>query len=136
MSEIDHQDCTIFAGVTYLGSVNVNAPKSNMEIQRKMSELNHISDSVGLLVTVSIPNCSGGLVVLHDSVTKAVVSHYEVNRILFYARGTINSPDEACFAFTWSHGDSQESAIFQCHVFRCHIPEAVTQVSGESCTEK
>lgn len=59
-----------------------------------------------------------------------MIAHYEIQRILFYARGSVNSADQACFAFTWSHGDSQESAIFQCHVFKCNIPEAVNQVSG------
>uniref|UniRef100_A0A1B0CC10 Putative rab gtpase-activating protein 1-like isoform x1 n=1 Tax=Lutzomyia longipalpis TaxID=7200 RepID=A0A1B0CC10_LUTLO len=133
MSEID-QDCTIFSGVTYLGAANINAPKSETEIHRNMSELNNISNAVGLKVSVSIPTCSEGLVVLHDASTNAPVAHYEVHRILFYARGPSGTPDQACFAFTWSHGESQESAVFQCHVFRCHIPEAVNQVS--SCFAK
>lgn len=68
---------------------------------------------------------------LYDGLTNSVSAHYEVHRILFYARGEVGTNDEACFAFTWSHGDSQESAIFQCHVFRCQIPEAVVQVSSE-----
>lgn len=68
---------------------------------------------------------------LHDTASNTVVAHYEVNRILFYARGPQGSKEQACFAFTWSHGDSVESAIFQCHVFRCHIPEAVNQVSSK-----
>jgi hypothetical protein len=54
------------------------------------------------------------------------MASYEVHRILFYAHGTTASEEEACFAFTWSHGQTQESAIFQCHVFRCDIPEAVS----------
>lgn len=62
---------------------------------------------------------------LKDSVTQQVIAQYEVPQILFYARGDVNSPCSACFAFTWSHGTSVESAIFQCHVFRCDIPEAV-----------
>ncbi|XP_055704106.1 rab GTPase-activating protein 1-like isoform X2 [Phlebotomus papatasi] len=133
VSEID-QDCTIFSGVTYLGATLINAPKSEAEIHRNMTEVNSISNCVGLKVSVSIPTCSEGFVVLHDASTNATVAHYEVHRILFYARGPANTPDQACFAFTWSHGDSQESAVFHCHVFRCHIPEAVNQVS--SCFAK
>lgn len=68
---------------------------------------------------------------LYDAATNAVMAHYEVQRILFYARGPVGSDCQACFAFTWSHGDSQESAVFQCHIFKCLIPEAVTQVSGK-----
>lgn len=65
MSDID-QDCTIFSGVTYLAAATINAPKSEVEIQRKISELNgihHDNDSVGLKVSVSIPSSSEGLVV-------------------------------------------------------------------------
>lgn len=67
---------------------------------------------------------------LYDAQTNAVFAHYDIHRILFYARGAKESVDKACFAFTWSCGDSQESAIYQCHVFRCNIPEAVNQVSS------
>lgn len=49
---------------------------------------------------------------------------------MFYARGVKASPDHACFAFSWSHGESQESAIYQCHVFRCNNPEAINHVSS------
>lgn len=59
------------------------------------------------------------------------MARYEIHRILFYARGAAGSADAACFAFTWSHGESQECAVFQCHVFRCDIAEAVGQVSSK-----
>lgn len=71
MSDID-QDCTIFAGVTYLGAATINAPKSEVEILRNMAELNASSTAggasnsggnVGMKVSVSIPICSEGLVV-------------------------------------------------------------------------
>lgn len=62
MSDID-QDGTVFSGVTYLGAVNVNAPKSDTEIHRNMTELNSIPEAVGLKVSVSIPSCLDGLVV-------------------------------------------------------------------------
>ncbi|KAJ6641996.1 Rab GTPase-activating protein 1 [Pseudolycoriella hygida] len=131
MSDID-QDCTIFAGIIYLGAATINAPKSEVEIQRNMSELNSCTDpnNPGIKVSVSIPSCSEGFVVLHDQISNTVIAHYEIQRILFYARGTLNTVDQACFAFTWSHGESLESAIFQCHVFKCSIPEAVSQVSA------
>jgi Rab GTPase-activating protein 1 len=64
--------------------------------------------------------------VLLDATTMVDIFSFEVQRILFYAHGIADSSEAACFAFTWSHGDSQESAIFQCHVFRCDIPEAVS----------
>ncbi|BES92829.1 Kinesin protein [Nesidiocoris tenuis] len=123
------QDCTIFNGVTYLGTVTVNAPKSETEIQRNMVDLNE-QIVEGIKVSVSIPSCSDGSVVMYDGGTNTVMKKYEVCRITFYAHGKPESNEAACFAFTWTHGDSIESSIFQCHVFRCDIPEAVGQVSA------
>lgn len=129
VSDID-QGCTIFSGVTYLGAANINAPKSEIDIYRIMNELNSNSESVGLKISVSIPNCSDGLVVLHDAETNSVIATYEIQSIILYFRGPVETPENGCFAFTWLHGDS----LFQCHVFRCHIPEAVNQVSA--CFQK
>ena len=83
---------------------------------------------------IQIGNNSDGQVVLYDEDSDVVYSSFDIQFILFYARGTKESPDHACFAFSWSHGESQESAIYQCHVFRCNIPEAVQHVS--SCFAK
>ncbi|KAG7188171.1 hypothetical protein KM043_013388 [Ampulex compressa] len=125
------QECTIFNGVTYLGAAAINAPKSECEIQRNMNILNaEQSLNLGIKVSVSVPSSSQGSVVLYDAATQQAIAHYEVQRILFYARGESTGPCAACFAFTWSHGDTLESAIYQCHVFRCDIPEAVGQVSA------
>lgn len=54
------------------------------------------------------------------------MARYEVQRIMFYANGLPESNENSCFAFTYLHGDTRETAIFQCHVFRCDIPEAVS----------
>lgn len=63
VSEID-QCCTIFSGVTYLGGANINAPKSELDVYQIMSEMNNGgSSSEGLRISISIPNCSDGLVV-------------------------------------------------------------------------
>ncbi|XP_063972215.1 rab GTPase-activating protein 1-like isoform X2 [Diachasmimorpha longicaudata] len=126
-----HQDCTIFNGVTYLGAAAINAPKSEAEIQRNMAILSaEQTVNLEIKVSVSVPSSSQGSVVLYDAGTQQPMVYYEVQRILFYVRGDITGSCAACFAFTWSHGDTQESAIFQCHVFRCDIPEAVGQVSA------
>ncbi|XP_030371834.1 rab GTPase-activating protein 1-like [Scaptodrosophila lebanonensis] len=129
VSDID-QGCTIFSGVTYLGAANINAPKSEIDVYRIMSELNTGSNSGGLKITVSIPNCSDGLVILHDAETNTIIATYEISSIILYYRGPVDTVENGCFAFTWLHGD----ALFQCHVFRCHIPEAVNQVSA--CFQK
>uniref|UniRef100_A0A1B6CKT3 Rab-GAP TBC domain-containing protein n=4 Tax=Clastoptera arizonana TaxID=38151 RepID=A0A1B6CKT3_9HEMI len=124
------QDCTIFGNISYLGAASISGPKSDTEVKRNMAILNEQCSSImAIEVSVSIPSCSEGCVVLHDAGTNGVMAKYEINRILFYSHGIQGTRDASCFAFTWSHGDSIENAIFQCHVFRCNIPEAVAQVS-------
>lgn len=59
-----------------------------------------------------------------------VMARYEIHRILFYAHGTAESKEAACFSFTYTQGETVESSIFQCHVFRCDIPEAVSCILG------
>ncbi|KAJ8680841.1 hypothetical protein QAD02_016628 [Eretmocerus hayati] len=131
----DQQDYTKFDAITYLGAAQINAPKSEAEIQRNLKILAEQSlNSVPIKVSISVPSCSSGSVILYDSATQQPMKSHEVQRILFYARGESSGPYAACFAFTWSHGDTQESEIFQCLGFRCDIPEAIKQVS--SCFAK
>ncbi|KAL5291821.1 RABGAP1 family protein [Megaselia abdita] len=133
-SEEEDHDCTVFSGVTYLGSANIHNPKEEVDILKTMSELNSGTQSAGLKVSVSIPTNCEGYVILYDAETESTIASYEVQRILFYTHGSENTPEEACFGFTWSHGESKENSIHQCHIFRCSIPEAVKQVS--SCFQK
>ena len=56
------------------------------------------------------------------------MARYPIHRTIFFARGPANTLDASCFAFTCPRGDSEDTVIFQCHVFRCEIPEAVTKV--------
>ncbi|XP_026764176.2 rab GTPase-activating protein 1-like isoform X2 [Galleria mellonella] len=134
VSDVD-QECTVFSGVSYLGAQNIADPKSESDIQRIMKELSSMPESRdGIAVSISIPVCSQGLVVLYQADSNSVMTRYAVNRISFYARGAAGSPVASCFAFTWSHGETKESAVYRCHVFRCHIAEAVNQVS--SCFAK
>lgn len=62
ISDID-QECTIFAGVTYLGAICVSNPKAENEIKSKISELNALAPNSGIAVSISIPNGPGGVVV-------------------------------------------------------------------------
>lgn len=58
------QECTIFNGLTYLGSTAINAPKSECEIQKNMEVLSaEQSLNVGIQVSVSVPSSSQGCVV-------------------------------------------------------------------------
>lgn len=124
------QNGTTFSGVVSLGKANINAPRSEAEILRNMAILNNEQGVEVIKVSLSVPNTSDGFVQLHDSAGR-FIAQYEVTSILYFAKGAIGTPEEACFAFTCplGHAESQESTIFQCHVFRCDIVEAVAQVS-------
>lgn len=63
---------------------------------------------------------------VYDANNSTEMTRFKIHRILFCARGKADTSEACCFAFTSSHGDTQETAIFQCHVFRCQIPEAVS----------
>ncbi|XP_061189022.1 rab GTPase-activating protein 1-like isoform X2 [Saccostrea echinata] len=118
---------TTFNGVTYLGCALVNAPRSEVEIYRNMSILNEQSKQA-IPIELFIPRTSEGNVRLVDPGTDSDIACYRIHRILFCARGPSDSDEKMCFAFTCSHGDSPDSAIFQCHVFRCEIQEAVAKI--------
>lgn len=54
---------TIFSNVLYLGSANINLPKNEEEILRCINEVNAGSETVGVKVKISIPNCCDGQIV-------------------------------------------------------------------------
>jgi len=54
-------DNTVFTELTYLGSAKVDAPRSEMEINRNMSVLNTQSQ-MAIPVTLSVPAHSEGIV--------------------------------------------------------------------------
>ncbi|XP_021380300.1 rab GTPase-activating protein 1-like isoform X4 [Mizuhopecten yessoensis] len=124
---------TVFNGVTYLGCALVNAPRSEVEIYRNMAILNDQSQ-MAIPIILSVPSTSHGVVRpdgcvrILDPSTNTDITSYKIHRILFCARGPADSDERLCFAFTCSHGDSAESAIFQCHVFRCELAEAVAKI--------
>jgi hypothetical protein len=63
---------------------------------------------------------------VYEEENQLEISRFKVNQIIFFARGTSGTDDSACFAFTCSHGENLQDAIFQCHAFRCDVPEAVS----------
>lgn len=66
---------------------------------------------------------------LYDDSNSSIISNFNIHCILFYAKDS----KLACFGFSWalhiSDEQNQELAVYQCHVFRCNIKEAVNQIS-------
>ena len=61
MSSYGPDECIVFTGVTYLGSASVNAPRSEVEINRNMAVLNDQSQ-MAIPVTLEVPSTSEGTV--------------------------------------------------------------------------
>ena len=60
-SDTQGDHAIVFTGVTYLGSATVNAPRSEVEINRNMKILNEQSQ-MAIPVVLSVPNHSEGTV--------------------------------------------------------------------------
>lgn len=133
--EIDQNDgnFTIFSNVVYLGSANIIKPRSEVQIYCKIKELNCV-ENVGVNVKISIPNCCDGSVILYDEESDKVFADFDIQSILLFVTGVKETPDSACFAFSWAHGNPNQTGLYQCHVFRLNIPEAIVRV--DECFSK
>lgn len=114
---LEDPDHTIFHNVAYLGSVTVHNPKDEAAIQEHMAVMNQAS-AVPLAITVSVPRCSTDSVVLREAATRTRVASFRIHRIIFFARGQVNTPENSCFAFTSAQGETAQNTVVQCHVFR------------------
>ena len=66
---------------------------------------------------------------LTDPQNDVEITSFKVHRILFCCRGNPDSAERNCLAFTCSHGETSDmAAVFQCHVFRCDLSDAVGKV--------
>ncbi|XP_071500204.1 rab GTPase-activating protein 1-like [Diadema antillarum] len=119
--------CTLFSRIFYLGASTVNAPKSEVEVTRNMTILKEQESENAMEIVLSVPRTAEGSVRLLEVDGKSEIAHYRITRILFCCRGHANTTESDCFAFTCSHG-SKDSQLFQCHVFRCEVIEAVQRI--------
>ncbi|GIY53604.1 rab GTPase-activating protein 1 [Caerostris extrusa] len=121
-------DCSLFPHITYLGCAVINAPRSEIEIQRNMSILNQQASDQAIEIILSVPSHSEGSVILLDSDGSNEIASFLIHCILFCARGRPETPERECFAFACSHGETAETSIFHCHIFKCDSPETVVKL--------
>ncbi|KFM66635.1 Rab GTPase-activating protein 1-like protein, partial [Stegodyphus mimosarum] len=121
-------DCSLFPHITYLGCAVINAPRSEKEIQRNMAILNEQALDQAIEITLSVPSHSEGSVILLDSDGSNEIASFLIHCILFCARGRPETTEKECFAFACSHGETAETSIFHCHVFKCDSPETVVKL--------
>ena len=65
---------------------------------------------------------------MHEAESNTEIGRHPVRRITFLARGPADTSESSCFAFTCPREDSEETAVFQCHLFRCEIAEIIPEV--------
>eukprot|EP00118_Oscarella_pearsei_P007400 m.35998 g.35998 ORF g.35998 m.35998 type:complete len:986 (+) comp32201_c1_seq2:207-3164(+) len=117
------EQCTIFNGITFIGSSAVDAPVSELEINRKI-ELLRRQASEFVDIKLSIPMTSNGSVKLIDDETGFALDKHDVKNILFCARG--KEEDVAnCLAFTTGH---KGSGLFRCHVLKAADRETANHI--------
>ncbi|XP_015930065.1 rab GTPase-activating protein 1 [Parasteatoda tepidariorum] len=121
-------DCSLFPHITYLGCAVINAPRSEKEIQRNMAILNEQALDQAIEITLSVPSHSEGSVTLLDSDGNTEIASFLIHCILFCARGRPETPEKECFAFACSHGETAETSIFHCHIFKCDSPDTVVKL--------
>lgn len=121
-------DCSLFPHISYLGCAVINAPRSEKEIQRNMAILNEQASEQAIEITLSVPSHSEGSVILLDSDGSNEIASFLIHCILFCARGRPETTEKECFAFACSHGETAETSIFHCHIFKCDSPETVVKL--------
>lgn len=129
-SESPEELCVLFHGISYLGCITVNTSRSEEASEAiKILRSQNASSKAGEKCTVdgilSVPNRADGVVRLLDCSGKEELTRFSVFKILHCSRGSDKGPERDCFAFTEAH---ESSGLYQCHVFKCHLPDAVKKI--------
>jgi len=113
----EKEACVMFHGVTYLGSSNIDAPMSELELKRAISILrDHEDGCINIILSVSLN--PKGTIRLIDPQTRTDIATYNINNICFWGKGEDESIEKDCLAFNISQG--KEDITYHCHVFKCN----------------
>ncbi|GIY42432.1 rab GTPase-activating protein 1 [Caerostris extrusa] len=129
---------TVFDRITYLGSAVISDPKNEMDIRKNMAVLNEQS-AKALNISLSLPVNSEGYIILYEPSSSNEIASFPISQIIAHISGEPGSKDASCLTLVHkcSQGTIPDSTIFQCHVFRCEIPEAVPKIMQcFSCARK
>ncbi|KAG8196661.1 hypothetical protein JTE90_006571 [Oedothorax gibbosus] len=120
---------TVFDRILYLGSAVISDPKNIVEIRKNMTVLNEQSANA-LCISLSLPINSEGYVILYEPSSSNEIASFPISQIVSHIPGDINSNEGNCLSLVHkcSQGTIPDSIIFQCHVFRCEVREAVPKI--------
>lgn len=122
-------DYTVFDRITYLGSAVISDPRNEMDVRKNMAVLNEQS-AKALNISLSLPVNSEGYIILYEPSSSNEIASFPISQIIAHISGELGSKDVNCLSLVHkcSQGTIPDSTIFQCHVFRCEIPEAVPKI--------
>ncbi|GFY53355.1 rab GTPase-activating protein 1 [Trichonephila inaurata madagascariensis] len=122
-------DYTVFDRITYLGSAVISDPRNEMDVRKNMAVLNEQS-AKALNISLSLPVNSEGYIILYEPSSSNEIASFPISQIIAHISGEPGSKDVNCLSLVHkcSQGTIPDSTIFQCHVFRCEIPEAVPKI--------
>ena len=96
----DVSNHTIFHNIHYLGALRMDEPKNERLIHGIMKEYNVLDDlkepedeKTSMEIILAVPKSSEDRVVVHEAHTKAVMTQFDICRIIFFARGTTGSSE-------------------------------------------
>ena len=119
---------TVYSGVTFIGTATVNAPCSEVELNRVMNTMKK-QGGEAIEVHLSIPLSHTGSITLFDAETNFPLSVHRIRHVLFCARGKDEGMKEY-LSFTTGYRNAE---IFHCHVFRCVEEESVSDSLLKIC---
>ncbi|CAL1275836.1 unnamed protein product [Larinioides sclopetarius] len=120
---------TVFDRIIYLGSAVISDPRNETDIHKNMTVLNEQS-AKALHISLSLPVNSEGYIILYEPSSSNEIASFPISQIIAHVSGEPGSKDASCLTLVHkcSQGTIPDSTIFQCHVFRCEIPEAVPKI--------
>lgn len=123
-------DYTVFDRIVYLGCAMIADPMSEIEIRRNMAVLNGQTSAKAMHISLSLPVHSEGYVVLYEPSSSYEIVNFPLHQIKTYVPGSAESKEANCIALVYESNQSHlsETIIYQCHVFRCEVPEAATKI--------
>merc|ERR1719354_640568 len=120
------ENCILFHNVYYFGCSSVTQPHDKKQVQQAMSIMTSSSDAMSsekqIEIVLSIPRLADGCIRFLDPLSNGrnQIKKFPLYSLILCTKGENNLT--GCFSFVETLHNSD---LFQCHVLRCQVPEAV-----------
>jgi len=125
------ENCILFHNVFYFGCSSVTQPHDKTQVQQAMSIMTSSSSSGAMTsdkqieIVLSIPRLADGCIRFLDPLSNGrnQIKKFALYSLILCTKGENHLT--GCFSFVETLHNSD---LFQCHVLRCQVPEAVKKV--------